>query len=91
MPRRGPAALAELNIGDRAHYIQGDGTDKDDCEQLIAETVERFGKIDILVNCAGGSKDNAPVVDLTDEAMDFGLQGQLLELVLAHSGSAAST
>jgi 3-hydroxybutyrate dehydrogenase len=71
---KAPAALAELNIGDRAHFLQGDGTSKDDCEQLIAETVERYGKIDILVNCAGGSKDNAPVVDLTDEAMEFGLK-----------------
>ena len=71
---KGAHALAELDIGDRAVYIQGDGTDRDACEQLIAETVERFGKIDILVNCAGGSKDNAPVVDLTDEAMDFGLK-----------------
>lgn len=71
---KGAAAIAELDIGDRAHYIQGDGTERDACEQLIAETVERFGKIDILVNCAGGSKDNAPVVDLTDEAMDFGLK-----------------
>jgi len=71
---KGANALDELNIGDRAAYIQGDGADRDACEQLIAETVDRFGKIDILVNCAGGSKDNAPIVDLTDEAMDFGLK-----------------
>lgn len=68
------AALAALDIGDRAHYLQGDGGDKDDCERLIAETVDRFGKIDVLVNCAGGSANNAPVVDLTDEAMEFGLK-----------------
>lgn len=71
---KGASALATLDIGDRAHYIQGDGTDRDACERLIAETVDRYGRIDILVNCAGGSKDNAPVVDLTDEAMDFGLK-----------------
>ena len=71
---KGEAALAELDIGERAHYLQGDGTDRAACEQLIAETVDHFGTIDILVNCAGGSKDNAPVVDLTDEAMDFGLK-----------------
>lgn len=71
---KGAAAIAELDIGDRAHYMQGDGTVKDDCEGLIAETVDRYGKIDILVNCAGGSKDNAPIAELTDEAMDFGLK-----------------
>jgi 3-hydroxybutyrate dehydrogenase len=73
-PAKGEAALAELDIGDRAQYIQGDGGVKEDCEELIAETVKRFGKIDILVNCAGGSENNAPVVDLTDEAMEFGLR-----------------
>jgi len=72
-PDKAVTALATLDIGDRAHYLQGDGTDKGDCEALIAETVTRYGKIDILVNAAGGSKDNAPVVDLTDEAMAFGL------------------
>jgi 3-hydroxybutyrate dehydrogenase len=70
---KGANALAELNIGDRAHYLQGDGTNRDDCELLVSETVARYGKIDILVNCAGGSQDNAPVVDLTDEAMNYGL------------------
>lgn len=73
-PEKADAALAAIDVGDRAHYLQGDGGDKDDCERLVAETVDRFGSIDILVNCAGGSKDNAPVVDLTDEAMEFGLR-----------------
>ncbi len=73
-PDKGAAALAELDLGDRAHYMQGDGSVKDDCEGLIAETVDRYGKIDILINCAGGSADNAPVAELTDEAMDFGMK-----------------
>lgn len=71
---KGPPALDELGIGDRAHFIQGDGGVREDCDALVETTVERFGRIDILVNCAGGSKDNAPVADLTDEAMDFGLR-----------------
>ena len=70
---KGDSALAELNIGDRAAYVQGDGTDKTHCEDLIAQTVARYGKIDILVNCAGGSKDNAPVAELSDDAMEFGM------------------
>jgi 3-hydroxybutyrate dehydrogenase len=73
-PEKSADALAALDAGDRARFIQGDGMVKDDCEALVAETVERFGRIDILVNSAGGSKDNAPVVDLTDEAMEFGLK-----------------
>lgn len=73
-PEKADEALGAIGIGDRAQYIQGDGTVRDDCEHLVRETVDRFGRIDILVNCAGGSKDNAPVVDLTDEAMEFGLK-----------------
>jgi NAD(P)-dependent dehydrogenase (short-subunit alcohol dehydrogenase family) len=73
-PEKAVAALEILDAGDRAHFIQGDGLVREDCDGLIAETVDRFGKIDILVNCAGGSKDNAPVVDLSDEGMEFGLK-----------------
>jgi NAD(P)-dependent dehydrogenase (short-subunit alcohol dehydrogenase family) len=43
------------------------------CERVVNEAVERYGRLDVLVNTAGGSKDNALVVDLTDEAMEFGL------------------
>jgi 3-hydroxybutyrate dehydrogenase/3-oxoacyl-[acyl-carrier protein] reductase len=71
---KGESALATLDVGDRAQFLPGDGSDQNACEQLVAQTVEGYGKIDFLVNCAGGSKDNAPVVDLTDEAMDFGLK-----------------
>jgi 3-hydroxybutyrate dehydrogenase len=73
-PEKADAALTELGIGDQAHFVQGDGTNRDDCEALIDATVSRYGRIDMLVNSAGGSKDNAPVVDLTDEAMEYGLK-----------------
>ena len=44
------------------------------CEAIVDGTVERFGRIDILVPNAGGGADHAPVVDLTDEAMQDALQ-----------------
>ena len=72
-PEKGAAALEELGIGDKAHYIQGDGSKKEDCEALIATAAERFGRIDILVNCAGGTNENAPVAELSDEAMAYGM------------------
>ena len=43
------------------------------CEAIIDGTVERFGRIDILVPNAGGGTGQAPVVDLTDEAMQDAL------------------
>jgi len=65
--------LDEIGAGDAAHFVQGDVTKRDDCEAAVAATVEHFGKIDIVVPNAGGGTDYAPVAQLTDEAMAFGL------------------
>ena len=54
-------------------FVQGDATGKEDCERLIDETVAAYGRLDILVNNAGGSHNNAPVAQLTDEAMEYAL------------------
>jgi 3-hydroxybutyrate dehydrogenase len=78
---KGRRAVAEINasdalgdaVGERVHFVQGDAAVRADCDRLIDETVARFGRIDILVNNAGGSNDNAPVAELTDEAMDNAL------------------
>jgi 3-hydroxybutyrate dehydrogenase len=71
---KGERALAEMDAGDNAHFIQADGLVREDCENVVDGTVERYGRIDILFNNAGGSKDNAPIAELTDEAMQYGLQ-----------------
>ncbi|HET6817216.1 MAG TPA: glucose 1-dehydrogenase [Mycobacteriales bacterium] len=48
----GRALAAEL--GDEvAHYIQGDVAVIEDAQRLVAETVQRFGRLDVLVNNAG--------------------------------------
>ena len=48
----GAAMVAELGP-DHAHYVQGDIADPADAARLVAETVERFGRLDVLVNNAG--------------------------------------
>ena len=63
----------QVKIGDAATFVQGDVKDKAACENAIEATVERYGHIDILVPNAGGSADQAPVVDMTDEAMQDAL------------------
>jgi len=42
----------------------------DDIEALIATTAERFGRIDVLVNNAGGLVRRTPIADYTDEFVD---------------------
>jgi NAD(P)-dependent dehydrogenase (short-subunit alcohol dehydrogenase family) len=74
---KGEQALTEirrdLDAGDRIHFFQGDATNKESCEGLIDEAVDKYGRIDILVNNAGGSHNNAPVAQLSDEAMEYAL------------------
>jgi 3-hydroxybutyrate dehydrogenase len=74
---KGQRALDEMAAGDRVHFVPGDACVKEDCEGLIDATVARYGRLDILVNNAGGSVNNAPVAELTDEAMEFALKVNL--------------
>ena len=34
--------------------LGADVTQEADCERIVAATVERFGRLDIIVNCVGG-------------------------------------
>lgn len=70
---RGAEIAAQLGQPDRVHFLAGDVTKRDDVERFVDETVDRFGKIDVLVNNAGGADQHAPVADLTDEAMELAL------------------
>jgi short-subunit dehydrogenase len=45
-----------------------DVTDQQDVERVVAEAVQRFGSIDLLVNCAGRSA-RAGILDTTPEAL----------------------
>jgi len=48
----GAKLVAELG-GDNAHYVQGDIAVEDDTRRLVSETIDRFGRLDVLVNNAG--------------------------------------
>lgn len=54
-------------------FIAGDVKQREACEAIIDGTVAHFGRIDILVANAGGASGHAPIVDLTDEAMQDSL------------------
>ena len=57
-------------LGVKVLACKCDVTSTEDIEMAAAKTEEVFGKVDILVNCAGSAK-NAGVLNMTDEEWDF--------------------
>jgi NAD(P)-dependent dehydrogenase (short-subunit alcohol dehydrogenase family) len=53
-------------IGRRSLRVPSDVTDRASLDTLLARTVDAFGKVDIMINCAGRTK-RVPTLDL-DEA-----------------------
>src|SRR4051794_1773240 len=74
---RGKEVIDELGGGERLHFVSADVTKRDDVEKIVDSAVEKFGRIDIMVNNAGGGENHAPVVELTDEAMQEALTWNL--------------
>jgi 2-deoxy-D-gluconate 3-dehydrogenase len=68
-------------LGRDAVAVPTDVTDSGQVNQLISSSIERFGKIDVLINNAGAVQDNVrkPIWDITDEEwhriMDVNLTG----------------
>ena len=56
--------------GRRCLLLEGDLTDPDVCEDIVQQTLARFGKLDILVNNAAYQQHVDSLEDLTDEQLD---------------------
>lgn len=48
----------ELNTKTRAKAYQSDASDYDAAQKLVADVMEEFGRVDVLINNAGITKDN---------------------------------
>ena len=74
------AATAIEAAGGRALRLTSDVADRASLERLCAETIAAFGKVDILINCAGKIK-RAPTVDFPEDEwqsiMDTNVTGTL--------------
>ena len=60
------AALIKEETGKEIYFASKDVTMKNDCEDFVRETAERFGGIDILINNAGQSAA-MPFEDISEE------------------------
>lgn len=63
--RDGKLQAACSELGERASYVVGDVTSCDDCGRMVAETLKRHSRLDVLVNSAGvigngGAADTPP-------------------------------
>jgi 3-hydroxybutyrate dehydrogenase/3-oxoacyl-[acyl-carrier protein] reductase len=59
--------------GVQARAFRADQASSVEVDKLVKDVAAHFGRLDILVNNAGGSHNNAPVAQLTDEAMEYAL------------------
>lgn len=63
-------AAAVDKAGGKALLVDGDVTDSAVCKSLVEKTVAGLGRIDVLINNAGGLVERAPVETITDELFD---------------------
>ena len=70
-------ALVEMDAGDAAVFVPGDARVQADVEGFIDRAAARFGRLDVLVNNAGGAGDLQPLVNLSDEAFDLAIKWNL--------------
>ena len=58
------------SISNHALAIEGDVTKKSDIERAVAQTVEQFGRLDIVVNNAGWTHVNQPMLEVDEDEFD---------------------
>ncbi|WP_183429113.1 SDR family oxidoreductase [Mesorhizobium sp. RMAD-H1] len=68
LKRAGGVAAA---IGDTAIAVQADVSRKDDVDELVAAAMQRFGRIDIMVNNAGFTHRNMPLTAVSEDNFDL--------------------
>lgn len=69
-------------LGRKALRATSDVTRRDSLEQLLAASVKAFGKVDVLVNCAGRTK-KAPTVDFPEKDWNDILETNLTGMLRA--------
>jgi NAD(P)-dependent dehydrogenase (short-subunit alcohol dehydrogenase family) len=81
----GKKLVAELRkLGAEAKFVRSDVRREEDLRSLVDETVARFGRLDVAVNCAGTEGTPGPVTEQTAETyaatFDTNVLGTLLSM-----------
>ena len=58
-------------LGGECLLLSGDITDKNFCKKIVKSTIEKFGKIDVLVNNAGVQYQQDCLENISDEQFDW--------------------
>ncbi len=66
-------------LGGECLLIEGDITDKNFCKKIVEKTLERFGKINILVNNAGVQYQQDDFTKISDEQFDWTMKETFME------------
>ncbi len=72
--RSAQIATLARTLGDTAVGVSADLTSEDDVARLLATVQQQFGRLDILVNVAGGLSVNKPLADTTRQEWQRELQ-----------------
>lgn len=56
--------------GDEAIFVKADVSQKEDVEAMVKAAVEKYGKLDILVNCAGIALDEVSTTDCPEDVFN---------------------
>jgi NAD(P)-dependent dehydrogenase (short-subunit alcohol dehydrogenase family) len=64
------------NNGGNAEFIAVDADRRESMNQLLQQTLESYGRVDILVNCAG-TNSSTPYAEITDEDWHRVIDSQL--------------
>ena len=84
------------DAGRRAVPVAGDLADPEHCRQLVAKTVQEFGRLDVLVSNAAYQMTHSSIEDIPDEEWDHTMAVNLSALfhltkaAAAHMGPGAS-
>ncbi|MEQ8442478.1 MAG: SDR family oxidoreductase [Alphaproteobacteria bacterium] len=58
------------DIGDAAHFVRCDVTSADDWNAAVATACDKFGRLDIVVNNAGYTHLNRPMLEVAEDEYD---------------------